>query len=123
MFIAHRGEVSKGVKENTLASFNLAIDDEKYGGFECDVRETSDKNYVICHDAIYKNNIIKYTNLDKLKELGLTTLDEVLNINTSKIILLELKDFNMDIENFSNIINNCNKNIYIMSFSKKLSCS
>lgn len=120
MFIAHRGVVKEGAKENSLASFKLAIDEEKYCGFECDVRQTLDKKYVICHDAIYKNNIIKYTKLDRLKKLGLTTLDEVLSLDTNKIILLELKDFNMDINNFSNIINKTNKNIYVMSFSKEL---
>ena len=120
MFIAHRGKKTKDALENSLASFKLAIDDSKFDGFECDVRETSDKKYVICHDAIYENYIIKYTTLDKLKKLGLTTLDEVLNLNTKKIMLLELKDFNMDLEIFSNIINNSNKNIYIMSFSKEL---
>ena len=120
MFIAHRGKVNKDALENSLASFILAIQDDKYSGFECDVRQTLDNKYVICHDAIYKDHIIKYTNLKNLKKLGLTTLDEVLNIDTDKIILLELKDFNMDINNFANIINNSDKNIYIMSFSNTL---
>ncbi len=120
MFIAHRGKVNKDAKENTLASFKLALEDDLYDGFECDVRQTLDNKFVICHDAIYKNNIVKYTKLSKLKKLGLTTLDEVLNLNTNKIILLELKDYNMDIQLFSNIINKVNKNIYIMSFSKEL---
>ena len=120
MFIAHRGIILNDTKENTLKAFLYAIKDNKYSGFECDVRETLDKKYVICHDAIYKNNIIKYTKLDKLKKLGLTTLDEVLNLDTNKIILLELKDFDMDIKLFSKIINNSSKNIYIMSFSKNL---
>ncbi|MBR1416841.1 MAG: hypothetical protein IJ572_03390 [Bacilli bacterium] len=120
MFIAHRGKVVNGVIENSLEAFKLAIDDIKYVGFECDVRETLDKEFVICHDAIYKNNIIKYQKLDKLKELGLTALDEVLSLNTSKIILLEIKDFNIDLKKLSEKLNNANKNIYVMSFSKEV---
>ena len=67
-----------------------------------------------------ENNIIKYTKFDKLKNLGLTSLDEVLSIETNKIILLEIKDFNLDVDNFINIIDKYNKDIYIMSFSKEV---
>ena len=120
MFIAHRGEFNKGIEENSIDAFKKAIIDEKMVGFECDVRETYDKEYVINHDAIYKNNIIKYKRYDELKELGLSTLDDVLNLNTDKIILLEIKDFNLDVEKLADKINNANKNVYVMSFSKEV---
>lgn len=120
MFIAHRGKKDSNVLENTIEAFKGTINDDTYIGFECDVRESFDKEYIICHDAVYKNNIIKYKTKDELKRIGLDTLDDVLNLETNKIILLEIKDFNMDLEKFANKINEANKNIYVMSFSKNV---
>ena len=120
MFIAHRGINNDQVKENSIESFKLALDDNKYIGFECDVRETLDKNFVISHDAIYKNKIIKHTSKEELVNLGITTLEKVLALNTSKLILLEIKDFNMNLEKLSILLNSCKKNIYVMSFSKEV---
>ncbi len=120
MFIAHRGKVVQGVEENSLKSFKLAIEDPNYDGFEFDVRESFDKKYIINHDAIYKNNIIKYKNFDYLIKLGLTSLNDVLKLDTNKIMLLEIKDFNIDVEKLAKILNDANKNIYVMSFSKEI---
>ena len=120
MFIAHRGKVEESIEENSISSFKLAINDDKYVGFECDVRQSIDKYFIISHDAIYKNNIIKYQTKDKLVNLGISLLDDVLNLDTNKIILLEIKDFNIDIKELVNKLNNSNKKIYVMSFSKEL---
>lgn len=120
MFIAHRGITIGEIEENSISSFKLAINDSKFMGFECDVRESLDHHFIINHDAIYKNNIIKYKNKDELTKLGLTTLEEVLNLDTNKIIMLEIKDFNCDLKSLAYKLNKANKNIYVTSFSKEV---
>ena len=55
--IAHRGE-KKSSEENSLAAFFDAINGE-YVGFECDVRMTKDKKFVIYHDALFKGKLVK----------------------------------------------------------------
>lgn len=120
MFIAHRGKHSREVEENSLSSFKMACEDNKYVGFECDVRQSSDGEFIICHDAIYKNNLIRYQSKDKLVSLGLTTLDEVINIDTNKIMLLEIKDFNINIKKLVDTLNSSKNKIYVMSFSKEV---
>jgi glycerophosphoryl diester phosphodiesterase len=50
LLLGHRGARStRSIPENTLASFDLALE-HGCDGFEFDVRRTGDGRYVICHD-------------------------------------------------------------------------
>ena len=44
-------------------------------------------------------------------------LEDILKIKTDKIILLEIKDFNMDVKKFIKLIDKYKRNVMIMSFS------
>ncbi len=50
LFLAHRGEHSPSIPENSLAAFDHALD-QGCDGFECDVRLTACGRGVIWHDA------------------------------------------------------------------------
>lgn len=121
-FIAHRGLHTSSIKENTLKSFLAAIKNPFFNGFECDIRTTKDNMLVIVHDAFIGKHLIRNTNYATLKKkYSIPTLKEVLELETDKIILLEIKELDLDIDNFLNVINNYKKqNIYIMSFYNKV---
>lgn len=119
--IAHRGLYETKEEENTLESFFNTINNDCYVGFECDVRQTKDKKFIIHHDAFSNDQIIKLTKLKKLKNQNILLLSDLLKINTNKIILLEIKDMDIDINKFNKILRKYkNKNIYIMSFHNKV---
>ncbi len=118
-YIAHRGVQNSLVKQNTLAAFKLAIASDKFVGFEFDVRVTKDNVFVVCHDPFIKTNLIKYKTYDELKKYNIPRLIDVLKLKTSKIFLVEIKDFSINIKKLLNLLNRFNnKNIYLMSFSK-----
>ncbi len=121
-FIAHRGLHTSEIKENTLKAFKEACKSPFYDGFECDIRTTKDNTLVIVHDAFIGKHLIRNTNYATLKKkYSIPTLKEVLELETDKIILLEIKELDLDIDNFLNVINNYQKqNIYIMSFYNKV---
>jgi len=53
----------------------------------------------------------------ELKKKKIIKLEEVLKLNTDKIILIEIKDINIDIDKLTKLLNKYkNKNIYVMSF-------
>ena len=117
MFIAHRGSVSYNIKENSLTAFQNAINNPKYGGFELDVRETIDHEFVITHDFLFNGNLVCKTKLNDLEAAGLTSLNNVLELTTDKIIMIEIKDFNLNVSKLANALNKAHKNIYVMSFN------
>lgn len=119
--IAHRGLYKTKLEQNTLESFFNAINNDCYVGFECDVRQTKDKKFIINHNAFFDDQIIKLTEFNKLKKQNILLLSQLLKINTDKIILLEIKDMDIDIKKFNKILKkNKNKNIYVMSFHNKV---
>ena len=105
-------------------SYNLLVIiylSKKYIGFELDIRETLDKKIVISHDPFIDGLLISKTKYSALKKYNVILLEEVLKLKTSKIILIEIKDFNMNLDNLVNILNKySSRNIYVMSFSKKV---
>ena len=115
--IAHRG-LKENVKENTLESFQKAINNPNYVGFECDVRTTKDKVFVISHNPMIKDSIISLTNYKTLKEkYSIVTLESVLKLKSNKIFLLEIKEHNLDTKSFVKLISKySHQRIYIMSF-------
>ena len=120
MFIAHRGAATNTRKENTLAAFLNAINNDNYKGFELDIRVSKDNKIVVCHNPFVDGLLIKETNYDKLKKYNIPLLEDVLKLKTDKIILIEIKDFDMNLNLLRKLLDKyLNKKIYIMSFSKK----
>ncbi len=117
MLIAHRGKVDSINKENTIEAFKAAINDIKYDGFELDIRETKDKKIVVVHDFVVDNKLIKRVNYKELEHYNIPLLESVLKLDTEKIIMIEIKDPNMDIAALSKLLEKYqNKKIYLMSF-------
>lgn len=117
MLIAHRGKVDSINKENTIEAFKAAINDIKYDGFELDIRETKDKKIVVVHDFVVDNKLIKRVNYKELEHYNIPLLERVLKLDTEKIIMIEIKDPNMDIEALSKLLEKYqDKKIYLMSF-------
>ncbi len=119
MFIAHRGKVDNNIKENTLEAFKATFTDNKYQGFELDIRTTKDKEFVVVHDFFYNNNLINKTRYQDLSK-DICLLEEVLKLETNKIILIEIKERDIDtIKLNSLLLKYPMKNIYVMSFYKE----
>lgn len=119
MFIAHRGKVVN-CKENSIEAFTNAINDHMYTGFELDIRESSDGHIVVVHDFLVGNKLVSKQTLKELKEQGIIELETVLKLKTDKIILIEIKDFNMNLKKLAKLLNQyADKNIYLMSFNNK----
>lgn len=117
MFIAHRGLVKEGIIENTLPAFLGAINSDKYSGFELDVYTSKDKEFIIHHDPLLDGKLIWNYNYKELRKKGVIKLEDVLRLNTNKIILIEIKDINLDIDKFTKLLNKYkNQKIYVMSF-------
>lgn len=120
-YIAHRGLVDKNAKENTYNAFLNAIKSPKYKGFELDLRVSKDGEYFVYHNYLLDGKPFKnYLKKDLIKK-GILKLSKVLELETDKIILIELKDFNLDIKKLSNFLNKYSKrNIYLMSFDNNI---
>ena len=117
MLIAHRGKADSINKENTIEAFKAAINDIKYDGFELDIRETKDKKIVVVHDFVVDNKLIKRVNYKELERYNIPLLESVLKLDTEKIIMIEIKDPNMDIAALSKLLEKYqDKKIYLMSF-------
>ncbi len=112
--IAHRGIWNKYIKDNSYEAIKRGLESDKYIGIECDIRETRDKKFILYHNALYKRELIKNKYYSELKDVSL--LESILKINSNKLYLLEIKDFNMDINAFLKLLNKYKRNIYIMSF-------
>ncbi|MFM9988448.1 glycerophosphodiester phosphodiesterase [Flavobacterium sp.] len=94
--IGHRG--AKGyVAENTLASFKKALE-LKVNGIELDVHLSSDAEIMVIHDETINrttkgNGFVKDFTSVELKQLGIPTLIEVLDlINQECFVNIEIKD-------------------------------
>ncbi len=121
-FIAHRGDHLKKEKENTLEAFQKAIDNPKFAGFECDVRTSKDGVFIIHHDIFIDGHLVNSFTLKELKEkYNITTLEEVLNLKTDKIIMIEIKEPFLDIDSFLFLIKQYkDKKLYIDSFDNSI---
>lgn len=120
--IAHRGLKLNGIKENSIEAIKSALKNPHYVGFECDIRTTLDKHFVINHNPIIKNDLISKKTLKELQnKYHLSTLEEILSIKSDKIFLLEIKEVDLDIDSFLKIILKYpSKKIYIMSFHNSI---
>lgn len=135
--ISHRGLDKHNYSENSLKAITTVLNYNYISGVEIDVRITKDKEIVLIHDPVIDfisdgNGIVKYMTLKELNKYKygksnekIITLTELLNnINTSKIIIIELKEMTNDFINLVDktieILNNYNFNFYISSFNYKL---
>ena len=136
--IAHRGIHNNKIKENTyLAIFN-AFNNKYIYGVEFDIRLTKDNKIVVIHDKTINRTsngigIVENMTLKELQKYNfgsknfyqvVPTLEKILEINTNKLFLIEIKVSN-NIKLFSKIILNTlnkykNKKIYLMSFNKDI---
>jgi len=98
LLLGHRGaRATRSVPENSLASFDLAL---QHGcdGIEFDVRITSDRKAIVCHDAVWRPPQVRFhqglsvANVTSDQLSGLPSLDEVLQRYRSRAFLdIELK--------------------------------
>ena len=122
--IIHRGITSNRNKDNSYIAIKRAILDKESIGVEFDIRLTKDNKIVLSHDSVIGINYIEnmyYRDIIKYKYL--TTLDKILDIDTDKILLIDIKvnnNYKLLGDILLDIINNSNKNIYLMSFNKKI---
>ncbi len=132
-FIAHRGMDNHNLKENTIDALLYCLNQEYISGVEFDIRITKDKNIIIYHDMLIKDNAgnintVKQKNLSEIKNINknIPTLEEFLKkVNSQKLLLIEIKeesdDFDIFIIKLFNILKKYkNLNIYICSFNYKL---
>ncbi len=121
-FIAHRGLRTETIKENTLEAFENAIANELIAGFEFDIRKTLDNQFVVNHNPFIKTDFIKRKTFKYLKKkYNLPLLQEVLALDTDKMMLVEIKDRKLPYRKLIKIFNEyTNKKIYVMSFHNKV---
>ena len=123
-YIIHRGITSKQNKENSYLSIKKALLNKDSLGVEFDIRLTKDYKIVLSHNSNIDGNIIENMNyIDLIKIKYLTTLDKILDINSNKIFLIDIKtnnNYKVFGDKLLELVNNCNKNIYLASFDKKI---
>lgn len=123
-YIIHRGITSKDIKENSYTAIKKAIKDKESIGVEFDIRLTKDHKIVLSHNFLINLNVIEETNYsDLIKNNYLTTLDKILDIDTNKIFLIDIKtnnNYKVFGDILMNTINKYNKNIYLASFDKNI---
>ncbi len=111
-YIAHRGLSSKA-PENTTKAFELAGQEQKYFGIECDIRTTKDHQFVVFHDEdlsrmmrmkgkiadfdlkeLKEITIKRGNQVKKYADLHIPTLDEFMDICSyyNKTAVIEIKE-------------------------------
>ena len=121
MFIAHRGKVNKIAKENTIPAFLGAINSKDYVGFELDIYTSLDQEFVVHHNPLVDGKFIWKYPVKELQQKGVIKLIDVLKLETDKIILIEIKDFNLDTTKLTKLLNKySDKKIYVMSFFNRV---
>ena len=137
-FIAHRA-LDNNYKENTMEAILDCITKLYIKGIEIDIRLTKDNNLVIIHDSTINRTsdgyeFVKNMKLKQLKKYNfgtkeifskIPTLKEVLMVYpNNKILLIEIKCTKNEkhfLKIFCKTIKKYqNKNIYVMSFNKKI---
>lgn len=116
--IAHRGIWNKKVKDNSYEALKSGLLSNKYIGIECDIRTTLDKKFIIYHNTLYKGNLVRNINYKDMKDIIL--LEDLLKIKTDKILLLEIKEREIDKNKLLKLLNKYKRNYYIMSFNNNI---
>ncbi len=116
--IAHRGLWNKTIKDNSYEALWGGLNSDKYIGVECDIRTTKDKKIIIYHNFLYKGSLVSNTYFKDMDNVSL--LEDLLKINTNKILLLEIKDTKIDKKRLLHLLNKYDRCYYIMSFNTKV---
>ena len=122
--IAHRGNDNIH-KENSLEAIISSLNSKYTDGVEFDIRFTKDHKFIVTHDMFYMGHYIKKTNIKVLQKHGLNTLEEILkNVNSHKIILIEIKEeskkYKLLVYKLVKILKKYSLNYYICSFNYNL---
>ncbi len=123
--------------ENTYLALKKALYNKDIAGIEFDIRLTVDNKIVLSHDSLINmnsdgNGILETKTLSELKTYNfgtkikqtITTLDKILDINSNKIFLIDIKP-NHNEKVFAKVLYDYllpykDKNIYLASFNKKI---
>ena len=116
--IAHRGLWNKDIKDNSYEALKNGLESNKYIGVECDIRTTLDNKFIIYHNSFYKGSLVRYTYFKDLKNISL--VEDLLKIETDKIILLEIKERDINKKKLLKLLNKYKRNYYIMSFNNNV---
>ena len=116
--IAHRGLWNKTIKDNSYEALKKGLESPNYIGIECDIRTTCDNKFIIYHNILYKGNLVRNTYYKEMKDISL--LEDLLKIKTDKILLLEIKENDINKTKLLKLLNKYNHNYYIMSFNNKV---
>ena len=121
--IAHRSLDKHQYPENSLLASLFCLKQEYILGIEIDVRMTKDKKMIMYHNYLY--NFKKVTNLKYSELINIDKLEDLLKkINSSKIILLDLKcEDDNDTNYLKHLLRLLNKyplNYYLCSFNYAL---
>lgn len=103
-----------------MPAFLKALNDQKYAGIETDIRETKDHVFILYHDPLYQGKLINKVSYKEMQKDNIPKLTDLLKIDTSKILLLEIKDFKINIPLLIKTLNKYKRNIYLMSFSNEV---
>lgn len=118
--ISHRGISNKDIKENSFIAIKKALECDDYVGVEFDVRTTLDNEFVLYHNPLYNNKLVKNTLYKELPKY-VPKLNEVLKIESNKIFLIEIKNIGDNYDKLIDILKGYdNKKLYVMSFSNKI---
>ncbi len=132
-WIAHRGNNNHGYQENTKEALLAALKTEYIAGVELDIRKTKDDQLIIIHNPTISwtsdgTGIVKYMTLKeleqynfgtKIKHQSICTLTAFLKeVNTNKIIMIEVKDSSISELLFQVIQGYSHLNLYISSFDE-----
>lgn len=116
--IAHRGLWNKDIKDNSYKALKNGLESNKYIGIECDIRTTLDNKFIIYHNSLYNGFLVRNTYFKDLKNISL--LEDLLKIETDKIILLEIKERDINKKKLLKLLNKYKRNYYIMSFNNNV---
>lgn len=116
--IAHRGIYNNLVKDNSYEALKEGLNSAKYIGIEFDIRQTKDTKLIIYHNILYEGSLVKNTYYKDMKNIPL--LEDILKINTNKLLLLEIKDKDINKKKLLNLLNKYKRNYYIMSFNNQV---
>lgn len=121
-WIAHRGIQTGGTKENSLESFQKTIQDDRFVGFELDIRTSQDGVFMVHHNIFIDGNLFSsFTSKELSNRYNIPSLESVLKLNTKKIILIEIKEPNLNVSKLVSLINQYSHlNIYIDSFDNTI---
>jgi len=101
LLIAHRGG-EMGIYENKIETIKKTLKNDLVDVVEVDVRKTKDNILVLSHnrgiDINGKRFWIDEVSYDKIKHLGIPTLEEILPlfVNSDKILNIDLKQSNLN---------------------------